>query len=138
MATAEYWLCRCGAYNALHVDKCPSCGFEKSSRQTFTDVPGADDEGKLHDEIEKYCRDRRWAYVHARRDRATTCNRGVADFVIFPPSPHVIILELKRKDGKQRPEQLAWQCVVENQGHVYHIARSMDDFKAILRDKNLL
>lgn len=137
MATADYWLCRCGGYNSLHVEKCPSCGFEKSSRQTFADVPGCTEEDKLHDEVERYCREHRWAYVHARMDKPTTTNLGVPDFIIFPPSPHVIILELKTAKGKQRPDQLAWQCVLENQGHVYHICRSFEEFLSILRDKGL-
>lgn len=133
---SDFWKCICGGYSPLERTVCPACGHNRASRQ-IAEHEGCTDEERLHEEVEKLCRDRRWAYVHARMDKPTTTNLGVPDFIIFPPSPHVIILELKSRTGKQRPDQLAWQCVVENCGHVYHICRSMGDFYAILRDKNL-
>lgn len=132
----DFWKCVCGGFNPPDKKICPKCGHDRTSRQT-AEGEGCTEEDKLHEEVEKFCRDRRWAYVHSRMDKPTTTNLGVPDFIIFPPSPHVIILELKTATGKQRPDQLAWQCVLENQGHVYYIARNFEEFLSILRDKGL-
>lgn len=132
----NWWKCpQCGAYNLPHHLSC-SCGFIRASRQTDCS-DGVSEEDKLHDEIIKLCQERRWAYIHPRMDKKSTIGRGCPDFVIFPPSPYVIVMECKSKTGKQTPEQLAWQCQIENCGHVYHLVRSMDEFMSILRDKGL-
>lgn len=133
MATADYWLCRCGGYNGLNVDRCPSCGFEKSSRQTFSDVQGCDYESDLHEQIAQVCREKRWPYVHSRMDMPTTNLKGVADFIVFMPGGKVLVVECKNKNGKQSPEQLGWQMLIEAVGHKYHLIRSFEEFSQLVQ-----
>lgn len=77
-------------------------------------------------------------------------NVGVAEtvrgqkirFGLFPGSADLIGLfrgrfvgvELKKRDGRQSPEQKKWQGVVESKGGIYAIVRSEDDARALLAD----
>ncbi len=84
----------------------------------------------LHDEIIKYCRSQwpAWKFRHARTDKRTTEEIGVEDFTIFLPGGKTLHLELKAKDKKQTPEQLAWAKQLEMLGHQVHVIRSMEEF----------
>jgi hypothetical protein len=55
---------------------------------------------------------------------------GVADLILFVPNNQypALCIEMKSKDGKQRPSQKEWQELVEKQGYRYVICRSLDDF----------
>ena len=50
-------------------------------------------------------------------------------------APFVIFLELKGDKGKQRPEQGAFQKLVEAQGCEYHIVRSVEEVAGILGEE---
>jgi hypothetical protein len=127
----EWWKCRCGSYVGGIVNKCPTCGFEKSSRQTFADVQGCEYESDLHEQIAQVCREKRWPYVHSRMDAPTTNLKGVADFIIFMPG-RVLVIECKNRNGKQSPEQLGWQMMIEAVGHKYHLIRTFEEFSALI------
>lgn len=83
--------------------------------------------------------------------RVNLCREGTADFIvlrlaqyvdgavmftfrngIFTPVCKIIFLELKGDKGKQRPEQGAFQKLVEAQGAEYHIIRSVEEVMEIL------
>lgn len=58
--------------------------------------------------------------------------QGVADFLMFVPGMAVAI-ELKEHDGSQSKPQEYFQERWEKLGHVYVVARSLDEFKNIVR-----
>lgn len=77
------------------------------------------------------------------RRRVKLCREGTADFMVIQKATivgldriedciRVIFLELKGNKGKQRPEQGAFQKVVESQGASYFIIRSIEDLENIL------
>lgn len=59
---------------------------------------------------------------------------GVSDLVgIIPRGKyHGIMLECKTENGTQKPPQIWWQGVVESQGYLYKIFRSVEEFKEII------
>lgn len=74
--------------------------------------------------------------------RVNLCREGTADFMVIRKwwpqgapnkwETRVLFLELKGDKGKQRPEQGAFQKLVEAQGAEYHIIRSIDDLEKVL------
>ncbi|MGA2685901.1 MAG: hypothetical protein ABSF51_12705 [Verrucomicrobiota bacterium] len=91
-----------------------------------------DSEGALHDEIISECRARLWPVIHSRMDAKTTTAKGAPDFVIFADAGRVFAVECKTRTGKQTPEQIGWQMLLERNGHAYRIVRSMADFLAVV------
>ena len=76
--------------------------------------------------------------------RVELCREGTADFFVIRArryfanapqiiTPEIIFLELKSEKGKQRPEQGAFQRLVENCGAEYHIIRSIEELEEVLR-----
>lgn len=61
---------------------------------------------------------------------------GVSDtLMLIPRGPyHGLCIEYKDEHGKQSPHQIAWQKLVESQGYVYKICRSLEQFKIITAD----
>lgn len=61
---------------------------------------------------------------------------GVSDIIILKPnkSSHALLIELKRKGGKQSPEQKEFQKNVELWNYQYSIAKSLDEFMKIVND----
>ena len=77
------------------------------------------------------------------RRRVKGCPAGTSDLIIikarkyFKHMPQIIIpdvlfVELKSAKGKRRPEQGAFQKLVEMQGGEYVIVRSFEELQAIL------
>ncbi len=89
--------------------------------------------------------------------RVNLCREGTADFMVIKGTPvdklqwatydeilgtthceltipRLIFLELKGEKGKQRPEQGAFQKLVEAQGAEYHIIRLIEELEAVLSD----
>lgn len=132
MSYESYWKCICGAFSHLSLDKCTRCGFLRDSRQVVLKDGNCESERALHDAIESYCREHQWPYIHSRMDIPTTTQRGIADFLVLMPNGKLLIAEAKTRHGKQTPEQLGWQIMVERVGHTYHIVRSIEQFKDIV------
>ncbi len=67
---------------------------------------------------------------------------GVADMVLYLPNKknHLLFIEFKTETGRQSAEQKRWQKEVEDQGYLYHIVRSFDDFVLLVTNymKNLI
>ena len=88
-------------------------------------------------------------FIEARgntRRRIRGCRKGTADFFVLQSillwdgvhatrirSVRGIFLEIKSPTGKQSPEQVVFQKLVENQGGEYHIVRSVDEVMEVLK-----
>ena len=92
-----------------------------------------EDEGGLHDDIIAQCRHRLWPVIHSRMDMATTTATGAPDFVIFADAGRVFAVESKTKTGKQTPQQIGWQMLMERNGHRYHLVRSLAEFLDLVK-----
>lgn len=67
--------------------------------------------------------------VEAAIMKAEGTTAGVADLILLFPSKqyHGLCIEMKSKNGRQRPSQKMWQERVEWAGYKYVIARSLDE-----------
>uniref|UniRef100_A0A6M3XS64 VRR-NUC domain-containing protein n=1 Tax=viral metagenome TaxID=1070528 RepID=A0A6M3XS64_9ZZZZ len=88
-------------------------------------------------------------FIEARgetRRRIKGCPKGTADLLVLQgyesASPEEccdscvpIFLELKSDTGKQRPEQLDFQGMVEEQNAEYHIVRSVEEVMELVGGK---
>ncbi len=79
------------------------------------------------------------------RRRIRGCRAGTADFMVLQaddlwdgvhatriPACRIMYIELKGEKRKQRPEQEAFQKLIESQGASYHIIRDVDDLIKLL------
>jgi hypothetical protein len=57
---------------------------------------------------------------------------GMADVLAFPPNCYPLWIEVKTAKGKQSELQRSFQILVEEHGHHYIVARSVDDVLAVL------
>lgn len=58
--------------------------------------------------------------------------KGVSDIIVLLPK-RVVFVELKSDIGKQRPEQIEFQKIVEGLGFEYYVIRSLEEFKATIQ-----
>jgi hypothetical protein len=131
----SWWHCqKCNAYNPKST--ICRCGHDPETRQVAKDGD-CESEAGLHDQIEAHLRGVRWPYVHSRMDKPSHNALGVSDFVILAPKGKTLILEIKTRSGKQRPEQLGWQIMCERNGHIYHLVRSYSQYLDILKANEL-
>lgn len=56
---------------------------------------------------------------------------GVPDFILVDETGHFIGLELKRKSGKQSPEQKEFERRCKEKGAEYRVIRSIDDLQEL-------
>jgi hypothetical protein len=63
---------------------------------------------------------------------------GVADFTWICPGNRTRQVELKTQIGRQSKSQKQWQEMVQARGHIYHICRSLEEFKALCEDEKKL
>ena len=56
---------------------------------------------------------------------------GVSDLILLMPRGiyHGLMIEMKTLEGRQREEQRLWQTLVEKQGYMYCLCRSLAQFK---------
>ena len=66
--------------------------------------------------------------------RAMGVYHGVADTLMLIPRGkyHGLAIEYKDEDGKQSKYQIAWQALVESQGYMYRLCRSLAQFREIV------
>lgn len=43
-----------------------------------------------------------------------------------------MFVEFKTQVGTQSPDQKQWQIIIENQGYVYRVIRSLEEFKELI------
>ena len=61
---------------------------------------------------------------------------GVSDTLMLIPRHgfHGLCIEYKDEKGRQSEHQVAWQALVESQGYVYKICRSLEQFQIIINE----
>ena len=59
---------------------------------------------------------------------------GVADLILLVPRPGhgALLIEMKDAKGTQKSRQVEWQKIVERQGYIYKICRSLEEFQEII------
>ena len=61
---------------------------------------------------------------------------GVADNCLLLPYPfRPIFFEYKTEKGKQSPDQVRWQKIVNAAKYKYFVIRSIEDFKKVIHDE---
>lgn len=61
------------------------------------------------------------------------CPDGTSDLLIIAPKGKVIFCETKTATGKQRDSQKQFQATVEKLGHIYILARTVNDVLEVLK-----
>ena len=61
---------------------------------------------------------------------------GVADVLLLVARNgyHGLCIEFKTEDGKQSKSQKEWQKAVTEQGYLYVVVRSFDEFKSVIEN----
>lgn len=90
-------------------------------------------ESDLHDEIEKYCRQKAWICFHGSMAHRTMRTKGENDFHCLLPNGIVLFVECKTKTGKLTPEQLGLSLWMEKLGHKMHVVRSFKEFLILVQ-----
>ena len=67
-------------------------------------------------------------------NRSLGLQAGRSDLVLYFQG-RAIMIEMKTPSGKQSPAKKDWQTLIEQQGFRYEIARSLDEFKAIIHEQ---
>lgn len=73
------------------------------------------------------------SYPYSNKFKALGLLDGAPDLVMVLPR-NIIFLECKRADGKQKPEQIAFQNKCNQLNHEYFVVRDLQDVRAILRE----
>lgn len=66
--------------------------------------------------------------------RAEGLVKGVADCALMMArkSYHGLFVEFKTDTGRQSSAQKSWQQIIENQGYLYRVIRSLEEFKELI------
>lgn len=72
--------------------------------------------------------------IDGARRKAMGLIAGVSDLILLMPRGiyHGLMIEMKTLEGRQREEQRLWQTLVEKQGYMYCLCRSLAQFKEII------
>ena len=70
--------------------------------------------------------------ITGARDKATGLIAGVADSCLLINGTAVFI-EFKTETGKQSPAQKAWEATVKAAGYQYHVIKTLEQFKELLK-----
>ena len=112
--------------NKLLVDLGLEVGPIKSTRESV-----------LHRQILHECSRRGFVALHGAMHRKTARTAGEPDFVILLPEGRTLLVEAKTGTGKLSDDQERLHSKAWALGHTIHIARSLEDFKSVLRDLNV-
>lgn len=63
---------------------------------------------------------------------ATGVRPGVADLCLVLPEGKVVWIEMKLPNGRQSPDQVSWEAMLDEREHLYLVVRSMEDFKQLI------
>ncbi len=91
------------------------------------------DESDLQYRIVDYCRSKGWFPICSGMHKRTSTPIGTPDFVIYADRGRVFTIETKSKTGKQTPEQLGIQLMLDMLGHKYYLVRSYEQFLEIVK-----
>ncbi len=89
-------------------------------------------EDDLHDAILEECKQRGWICLHGSMAHRTHRTIAEPDCVILADRGRCFLVEAKSKSGKPSPKQLALKAWAKKLGHVIHIVRTMEEFRALL------
>jgi len=64
--------------------------------------------------------------------KATGLVAGVSDLIVVQPNK-ILFVELKIEKGKQSESQKEFESIVTNLGFEYHLVRSLEQFKQIIK-----
>lgn len=66
--------------------------------------------------------------------KAMGVTKGVADtFMAIQRGGYGgLFIEYKTEVGKQSPEQKQWEIIIQSQGYLYRVIRSLDEFKELI------
>ena len=62
---------------------------------------------------------------------------GFSDLIILPGNQVIIFCEVKAEKGKQRPEQIDFENLVEKRGYKYIVSHSLNEFVSQINCMNL-
>jgi len=99
---------------------------------TTPDAVPAGGEGKLHDDIITWLKQKRWRYCHFPMGKPAAVS-DQPDFVIWADEGRVLNVECKTRTGVLTHGRLRWRMQVETNGHDYYVVRSMREFMEVLR-----
>jgi len=100
---------------------------QRGEAVSATAVPDGQ-EGALHEEVLRYCKDRGWICIHSRPDRPSTNAVGTFDCVVLADSGRTYLIELKTRTGKLTLEQAGMQAWALKLGHKAAVCRSLTEF----------
>lgn len=93
---------------------------------------GVEEEHTLHDYIRKFCKDRGWIPLRGSMAHKTKRPPGEWDFIIIAPKGKVLLIECKRRKGKQSPEQRDISHQARGLGHDPQVVWSQKQFNEIV------
>lgn len=66
--------------------------------------------------------------------KAMGVTKGVADtfMAVQKGSYGGLFVEFKTETGTQSPDQKQWEVIIQNQGYLYRVIRSLDEFKELV------
>jgi hypothetical protein len=70
--------------------------------------------------------------VVASKLKAEGVRAGVADLILMCGLGQVLFIEMKTKKGTQNESQKAFEKICIENGYIYEIARSFEDFKKLI------
>lgn len=69
--------------------------------------------------------------IQAMMDKGKGLQKGRSDMVFYYKGTATMI-EFKIESGKQSPDQVKWQSLIEKAGFSYKIIRSLDEFNQLI------
>jgi hypothetical protein len=73
--------------------------------------------------------------IQGNQNKSLGLIKGRSDMVYYK-SGKAIMIEFKNDNGKQLPEQKKWEELIINEGFQYHIIRSIEEFKTLIKNAN--
>ena len=89
-------------------------------------------EADLHHDIMRECDLRGWKYFRSSMAHRTHRTVGEPDFIICLPRGFTLFIEAKSAAGKLSAEQRALHTWLAKFGHVVHVVRNIESFRAVL------
>lgn len=71
--------------------------------------------------------------VQSKRKRLTGRFKGAADVVLILNQGRVVWVEFKLPKGRQSEAQIRFESLVTELGHQYHVCRSIEQFKELVK-----
>lgn len=69
--------------------------------------------------------------IDGSRNKGMGLQRGRADMVLYYQGKAYHV-EIKTPDGRQQPEQRAWEALMSSHGFDYFVCRSIDEFVSMI------